>query len=94
MSETLTDEVGVVCFYLRKRYWKNKKEAQSTEESVISPPRVYKTKRSYCEKGVPTVICLPGIAVFQKGAQAPKYLYSLVSKLIFKLENNCFTTWH
>lgn len=73
IPETLTDEVGVVCFYLRKRYWRNRKKHKAQRSQSFHHQRVYKTKKILLWERHP-VISLPGIAVFQKGAQAPKYL--------------------
>lgn len=46
-------------------------KAQRTQSS--HHPKVYKSKKSYCEKGTHRPIGLRGTAIFQKGAQTPKF---------------------
>ena len=53
IPETLTDEVGVVCFYLRKR--------------------------SYCEKGIQSSVCLV-LPFFRRVLRPPNIFYFLVSR--------------
>lgn len=51
IPETLTDEVGVVCFYLRKRYRRNR-STKHRGVSQFTTREFIRRKRSYCEKGI------------------------------------------
>ena len=80
IPETLTDEVGVVCFYLRKRYWKNRRKHKAQRSESSHQPRICKTKKILVWERHPQSSVYLVLPFFRKVLRPPNVFYSLVSR--------------